>query len=52
MSLRPSGAGSEAEAPNAVYYGIEAECTGISNAVSELIGLFEKQAFDFGEIHA
>jgi hypothetical protein len=51
-SLRPAGEGTEAEAPNAVYYGIEAECTGISNAVSELIGLFEKQAFDFGEVHA
>lgn len=47
--VRPTGAGKESEAPDAVYYGIEAACSVISDAVSDLIGLFEKQAFDFGE---
>jgi hypothetical protein len=47
--VRPTEPGVEADAPDAVYYGIEADCTVITNAVSDLLGLFEKQAFDFGE---
>jgi hypothetical protein len=46
--VRPE-AGKEADAPDAVYYGLEADCMVVSNAVSDLLGLFEKQAFNFGE---
>jgi hypothetical protein len=48
-SVRPAEAENEAEAPNAVYYGIEGDCSTVSNYVADLIGLFEKQAFDFGD---
>jgi len=48
-SVRPTEAKKEAEAPDAVYYGIEADCSTISNFVADLIGLFEGQAFDFGD---
>src|SRR5207249_7628151 len=51
-SVRPTEAGKEAEVPDAVYYGIEADCSAISNCVADLIGLFEKQAFDFGANNA
>lgn len=47
-SVRPTGPNAEAEAPDSVYYGIESDCSQISNTVSDLIGLFEKQTFDFG----
>jgi len=48
-SVRPTEPGKEAEAPDAVYYGIETDCSAISSCVADLIGLFEKQAFDFGD---
>jgi hypothetical protein len=48
-SVRPTDAAKEAEAPDAVYYGIEADCSVISRSVADLIGLFEKQTFDFGD---
>jgi len=48
-TVRPSEPGKEAEAPDAVYYGIEADCSVISSCVADLVGLFEKQAFDFGD---
>jgi hypothetical protein len=48
-SVRPSEPVKEAEAPDAVYYGIETDCSAISSCVADLIGLFEKQAFDFGD---
>lgn len=48
-SVRPTASNAESEAPDAVYYGIEADCTQISNFVSDLIGLFEKQTFDYGD---
>jgi hypothetical protein len=50
--VRPAPDVQESEAPNSVYYGIEAACSAVSDAVSDLIGLFEKQAFDFGERNA
>jgi hypothetical protein len=50
--VRPTGVGKEAEAPDAVYYGIEADCAVISNAVSDLLGLFEKHSFTFGDENA
>lgn len=40
--------GKELEAPDSVYYGIEAECSSLNASVADLIGLLEKQAFDFG----
>jgi hypothetical protein len=48
-SVRPTEPGQESETPNAVYYGIEAYCSAISSSVAEVLGLFEKQAFDFGD---
>lgn len=48
-SVRPAEAGKETEAPDAVYYGIEADCSAVSSYVADLIGLLEKQAFDFGD---
>ena len=51
-SVRPTEIGKEAEAPDAVYYGIEADCSTVSNSIADVIGLFEKQAFDFGEKNA
>lgn len=50
-SVRPSGMTAEAEAPDSVYNGIEADCSQISDVISDLIGLFEKQTFDFGDGH-
>jgi hypothetical protein len=48
-SVRPTDPGKEAEAPDAVYYGIETDCSTVSSCVADLVGLFEKQAFDFGD---
>jgi hypothetical protein len=48
-SVRPAEPGKETEAPDAVYYGIEADCSVISSCVADLVGLLEKQAFDFGD---
>jgi hypothetical protein len=50
-AVRPEPGGEE-QAPDAVYYGIEAACTQISACVADLIGLFEKQTFNFGEENA
>jgi len=50
-SVRPEP-GSEEQAPDAVYFGIEAACSQISASVADLIGLFEKQAFNFGDNNA
>jgi hypothetical protein len=48
-SVRPTTLNAESEVPDSVYYGIESFCTQISNYVSDLIGLFEKQTFDYGD---
>jgi hypothetical protein len=48
-SVRPAEPSKETEAPDAVYYGIEADCSAVSSCVADLIGLLEKQAFDFGD---
>jgi hypothetical protein len=47
--VRPTDPTKEAEAPNAVYYGIEDDFAMINNSVADLLGLFEKQTFDFGD---
>jgi hypothetical protein len=44
-TVRPTDAAKETEAPDAVYYGIEADCSVISSCVADLIGLFEEQNF-------
>ena len=44
--------GREMEAPESVYYGIEGACSELNAAVADLIGLFERQTFDFGANHA
>ena len=51
-SVRPAEVGKEAEVPDVVYFGIEADCSTVSNCVADLIGLFEKQALDPGEHNA
>jgi hypothetical protein len=51
-SVRPTEPVKEAEAPDAVYYGIEADCSAISSCVADLIGLFENQAGGFGDKNA
>jgi hypothetical protein len=51
-SVRPTESAKELEAPDAVYYGIEADCAATSDALSDLIGLFEKQTFNFGTDNA
>lgn len=47
--VRPTDPGKEVEAPNSVYYGVEDDFATINNCVAELLGLVEKQAYDFGE---
>jgi hypothetical protein len=51
-AVRPTDPKKEAEAPNAVYYGIEGDFATISNRIADLTGLFEAQTFDFGDDHA
>jgi hypothetical protein len=46
-AVKPEG--NEAEAPDAVYYGVEGQFTAISDCLADLTGLFEKQASDFGD---
>jgi hypothetical protein len=48
-SVRPTDPAKEAEAPRAVYYAIEDDFATINNCVADLLGLFEKQTFDFGD---
>jgi hypothetical protein len=50
QAVRP--ADPKAEAPNSVYYGTESDFATINNCVADLLGLFEKQTFDFGDNHA
>jgi hypothetical protein len=47
--VRPTDLAKEKEAPFAVYYGVEDTFALISNSVSNLIGLLEREAFDFGD---
>lgn len=47
--VRPADPVKEDEAPNAVYYGVEDNFATINNCVADLLGLVEKQAYDFGE---
>lgn len=47
--VRPADPGREGEAPYAVYYAIEDDFATINNCVADLLGLFEKQSFDFGD---
>jgi len=47
--VRPSDPGKEGEAPDAVYYAVEDSFAIINNCVADLLGLVEKQAYNFGE---
>lgn len=49
--VRPTDPGKENEAPDAVYYGVEDSFATINNCVADLLGMVEKQAYDFGENH-
>jgi hypothetical protein len=51
-SVRPSDPAKESEVPNVVYYAIEDDFAMLNNCVAELLGLFEKQSFDFGDKNA
>jgi hypothetical protein len=48
-AVRPTDPDSEADAPNAVYFGIESDFANINNSVADLLGLFEKRTLDFGD---
>jgi hypothetical protein len=47
--VRPTDPAKESEAPDAVYYGIEDNFATINNCVADLLGLVEKESYDFGE---
>jgi hypothetical protein len=49
-AVRPTDAAKESEAPDAVYNGVEGHFRAISDALADLVGLFEKKGFDFGEV--
>ncbi|HEY2783020.1 MAG TPA: hypothetical protein VGI90_19735 [Steroidobacteraceae bacterium] len=49
-AVRPTDAAKESEAPDSVYNGVEGHFRAISDALADLVGLFEKKGFDFGEI--
>jgi hypothetical protein len=48
QGVRPATAEAEADAPNAVYNGVEADFGKISYTVAELSGLFERETFNRG----
>jgi hypothetical protein len=50
--VRPTVPGKEAEVPDAVYYGVEDNFATINNCVADLLGMVEKQTYDFGETNA
>jgi hypothetical protein len=47
--VRPTDPAKEGDAPDAVYYGIEDNFAVVNNCVADLLGLVEKEAYDFGE---
>lgn len=46
--VRPTDPAKEGEAPDAVYYAIEDNFATINNCVADLIGLVERESYDFG----
>jgi hypothetical protein len=48
-TVRPTDPAKEGEVPLAVYNAIEEACSQISSSVADLIGLFEREAIDFGD---
>jgi|SRR6267378_1333746 len=48
-AVRPTDPAKEGEAPLAVYNAVEEACSQISSSVADLIGLFEREAVDFGD---
>ena len=51
-SVRPTDPSKESEVPNAVYYAVEDDFAAVKNCIAELLGLLERQTFDFGEHNA
>jgi hypothetical protein len=48
-AVRPTDPAKENEAPRAVYNAIEDSFATINNSVADLLGLLEKETFDFGD---
>jgi len=51
-AVRPTDPGKEQEGLNLIYYAIEDNFATINDGIADLLGLFEKQTFDFGDEHA
>jgi hypothetical protein len=47
--VRPTDPAKETEAPRAVYFAVEGNFANINNCVADLLGLFERETFDFGD---
>jgi hypothetical protein len=50
--VRPADPTKEGDAPDAVYYGIEDYFATVNNCVADLLGLVEKETYDFGDENA
>lgn len=49
IKVRPTDPAKEEEAPHAVYYAIEDAFASISTCVANLVGLLDRETFDFGD---